>query len=477
MVITIQEKKQKCFWRIYMDNDIIGRIFGENIDESFTFASNRLSDESYVKILKDGNPDSCLIGKVSKRMVHNPYCLSPEVIRYVNDSFDFHKDSMFIYHVDILGSLRNGHFSLERVPALPGSPVYLASNEDIMAIYGIQGGTIDVGYLTEARNCSVSVDIGRLLNPHLFVVGKTGSGKSYFVKKLLEESTDCFWVFSPTDEYDYLPNKTNCKCLSEIPVPWNTNSMSFYLDLNASEENILNKANELIVKQFEKDNDTTIKSSDIEKSIKEYFLSINNQKPQQIAFDDVFSPSAINDELPRFANTLLNKLKTIGTLSFYNKSDISEFIDMSIVFDLGKYNQLEQEWIISSLLFRLRNHLMHKGYNKKHIIIVEEAHNYLPSEKYTKCKNELVKVSREGRKYGASLCFVTQRPRFFDQTALAQSGNRVVFSLSNPDDIKHVMDEASYYDKELLVKIPRQHQGECTFIGDAFSGIVSVKIS
>lgn len=100
----------------------------------------------------------------------------------------------------------------------------------------------------------------------------------------------------------------------------------------------------------------------------------------------------------------------------------------------------------------------------------------MPSERNTKCKNELVKLAREERKYGASLCFVTQRPRFFDQTALAQSGNKVVFSLSNPEDIKHVMDDACYYDSSLLRDIPQQRQGECVIVGDAYNDIVKTKI-
>lgn len=459
-----------------MSNTILGRIFGENIDDSFAFASKQLSDSSFVKVFKDGSNDSCLIGKVSRRIVHNPYCSSPEVIRYVNDNYDFHRDSLYIYYVETLGSLTNGLLSSEKVPALPGSAVYLASNEEVKAIYGLQDGNVEIGHLLEAGSCSVSINIDKLFNPHLFVVGKTGSGKSYFVKKLLEKSVDHFWVFSPTDEYDVLLNKSNCKCINEIPVPWNVSTISYFLDLNASEENILHKVNKTIDKYFEKDKTTVINISDIEKSIKEYFSSVKDQIPQQLALAGIIPSAADNDELPRFANTLLNKLKSINTLSFCKKFSIDEFVSSSSVFDLEKYNQLEQEWIINCLLFNLRNYLSHKKKIEKHLIVIEEAHNYIPSEKYTKCKNELVKISREGRKYGASLCFVTQRPRFFDQTALAQSGNRVVFSLSNPDDIKHVMDEASFYDKELLGKIPRQRQGECTIIGDALNGIVGVKI-
>ncbi len=61
-----------------------------------------------------------------------------------------------------------------------------------------------------------------------------------------------------------------------------------------------------------------------------------------------------------------------------------------------------------------------KSFNKKYLIIIEEAHNYIPSVRSTLCKEAIVRVAREGRKYGISLCFITQRPRNFDQTAFSQ---------------------------------------------------------
>ncbi len=464
-----------------MSETLIGRIFGENIDNSFTFASKQLIDDSFVKVNKEDDCHSYLIGKVCKRVVHNPYCTTPEVIRYVNDDYDFHKDSLYIYNVDTLGTINRGKLSSDRIPALPGSAVYLASNKDIKTIYGIQAGDIDIGCLIDSSNCSVSVDINKLFNPHLFIVGKTGSGKSHFVKQLLKNTKECFWVFSPTDEYNHLSDSQNCKCVRNVSVPWNIDSMSYYLDLNASEETILYNAKEIIEKLFEADDSKCINCDDIDKSIKEYYSSIEKTLQPQMNIYDLISPDTasveITNELPRFANSLINKLKRFRNLTFRQKASIGDMATTSVVFDLGNYSQLEQEWIIGSMLFQLKNSLTHSQSDRKHLIILEEAHNYVPSEKHTKCKNEIVKMSREGRKYGASLCFITQRPRFFDQTALAQSGNRVVFSLSNPDDIKHVMDEASIYDKELLGVIPRQRQGECAIIGDAFNGIVNVKIN
>lgn len=100
----------------------------------------------------------------------------------------------------------------------------------------------------------------------------------------------------------------------------------------------------------------------------------------------------------------------------------------------------------------------------------------MPSMKSTLCKTSIVNLAREGRKYDISLCFITQRPRNFDQTALSQSSNKVIFSLPHPDDIKHIMEDAVYYHTEMGNIIQRQRQGQCVIIGDAFESELETEI-
>ena len=113
---------------------------------------------------------------------------------------------------------------------------------------------------------------------------------------------------------------------------------------------------------------------------------------------------------------------------------------------------------------------------KRTIIIIEEAHNYVPSVKTTLCKEAIVRLAREGRKHMLSLCLVTQRPRNFDQTAFSQTGNKFIFALPHIDDVRHVLDDATYYSNDMLSHIQRQRVGECIINGDAFYGFFSLKV-
>lgn len=183
-------------------------------------------------------------------------------------------------------------------------------------------------------------------------------------------------------------------------------------------------------------------------------------------------------ELPAYANSLIGKLKNIQHLKFSNDQKMLKLPKSSQIFEMGEYTQLEQECILNYYLYRLlqRCKRTKEENRKKQIVVIEEAHNYVPSVKNALSKEIIVRLAREGRKYGISLCFITQRPRFFDQTALSQSGNKIIFSLPNPDDVKHIVEDMPFYKPELTMTIQSQRTGECVVAGDAYNDILEVVV-
>ena len=56
-------------------------------------------------------------------------------------------------------------------------------------------------------------------------------------------------------------------------------------------------------------------------------------------------------------------------------------------------------------------------------LVCEEAHRYVPANStlgFEPAKRAIARIAKEGRKYGASLCIVTQRPAEIDPTILSQ---------------------------------------------------------
>ena len=449
----------------------IGRIYGEIIGDKFTFASKDYFSGDFVKIKENEDLEDSLelICEVLSRGVSNPFLTTPEVIKYLDDSINFQRDTIYTYTVASIGAVRHGKISSERVHTLPGKNVYTVDAELLKAVYGIGDAGPQIGYLKKMPGCEVTLDINKIFNPHLFIVGKTGSGKSYFTTRFLAQMEETFWVFSPTDEYSDLNSKSECTNLSDFILDLNSDDISYYANLNMSEE--------MILKSISFQEDKVYSYKELVEEIQNYYRKKNSGQPKQISFDFADGVS-LDVELPAYANSLITKLKSIRHLRFSKNRETLQVFKGSLVFELGEYTQSEQECILNYYLYDLLQRCKRtKPENrKKYIIVIEEAHNYVPSVRNTLSKSILVRLSREGRKYGISLCFITQRPRFFDQTALSQSGNKIIFALPNPEDVRHIMEDIPFYKTELATEIQSQKTGECIIAGDSFCDVLEIVV-
>jgi hypothetical protein len=101
------------------------------------------------------------------------------------------------------------------------------------------------------------------------------------------------------------------------------------------------------------------------------------------------------------------------------------------------------------------------------LIIVDEAHRFVPEGGDGSCHRILTQVAKEGRKYGVGLTVVTQRPSEVDATVLSQCGTMVALRTTNPGDRSRI---ASAFPDDLggLVDLlPSLRTGEGLFVGEA----------
>lgn len=446
----------------------IGRVYGETINTTFMFSTLAYYKKSYVQIMgKDGE---ILLGKITEKKAENKFLSTPQVIKYIDNTMELQQDTIYTYKATIIGTIENGAVSAEDIPALPGNIVYEADPAMVSLIYGIEATKLKIGYLRSIPNCSVFLDINKIFNPHMTVIGKTGSGKSYFIKGLLHQvSQQSFYVFSPSDEYNDIIQKEKSELYNEIVLPLSTENLTYFLNLNMSEETILQKIN------F--DGSRTYSIQEITAEIISYYNTISTNQQGQMRLD-LGEQEKREIQLPQYALSLIQKIRNLKNIKFSKRP--SDMIQMkkSTIFDMSEYSQMEQECILNYYLYRIYQKCKRSPNKsgKKHIIFIEEAHNFVPSVKNTLCKDIIVKLAREGRKFGICLCFITQRPRNFDQTALSQSSNKIVFSVPHPDDVKYVLDDAVFYNSDLGTTIQRQRQGQCVIIGDAFRSEMELQI-
>lgn len=111
-------------------------------------------------------------------------------------------------------------------------------------------------------------------------------------------------------------------------------------------------------------------------------------------------------------------------------------------------------------------------------LVCEEAHRYVPVNStlgFEPCKRAIAKIAKEGRKYGASLCIVTQRPAEIDPTILSQCNTVFALRMSNDRDQAIVQSAVADTGAGLLEFLPSLGQREAIAFGDGMALPVRIK--
>ncbi|MEK6954690.1 MAG: ATP-binding protein, partial [Candidatus Micrarchaeota archaeon] len=150
-----------------------------------------------------------------------------------------------------------------------------------------------------------------------------------------------------------------------------------------------------------------------------------------------------------------------------------------VVFDLSSIVSIQKKQIIVSYISEKMFALRRKEELPPYVMIVEEAHNFAPEKaekKYATSKSIINTVAREGRKFGASLCLISQRPVQLSTTALSQCNTMLIMRITNPYDLKHIGESAEAIDADTQNQISSLRVGEGVIIGEAVNYPVFVRI-
>jgi DNA helicase HerA-like ATPase len=101
--------------------------------------------------------------------------------------------------------------------------------------------------------------------------------------------------------------------------------------------------------------------------------------------------------------------------------------------------------------------------------VCEEAHRYVPVDKtlgFEPTKRAISRIAKEGRKYGISLCVVSQRPAELDATILSQCNTIFSMRLTNERDQQILRAGISDAASSLLDFMPTMGTGEAIAFGE-----------
>jgi DNA helicase HerA-like ATPase len=111
-------------------------------------------------------------------------------------------------------------------------------------------------------------------------------------------------------------------------------------------------------------------------------------------------------------------------------------------------------------------------------LVCEQAHRYVPTNPsfgFEPCKRAIAKIAKEGRKYGASLCILTQRPAEIDPTILSHRHTVFALRMSNDRDQEIVKSAIADTGAGLLEFLSALGQREAIAFGDGVTLPVPIK--
>ena len=134
--------------------------------------------------------------------------------------------------------------------------------------------------------------------------------------------------------------------------------------------------------------------------------------------------------------------------------------------------------IVCRLLFDYTKSLKNRASMPMHLIL-EEAHRYIQNDNDTFLLgyNIFDRIAKEGRKYGALLGVISQRPVEISDTVIAQISNFLIFKMTHPKDLKYIEEMLPNISSDVIEKQKTLQPGTCVAFGGAFKIPMIVKMN
>lgn len=335
------------------------------------------------------------------------------------------------------------------VPLEPGSEVLRASDDFIKKTLNLEEkeNSCYIGTLEGRDNIKVFLDLNKVLTKHISILAKSGSGKSYtsgvIIEEILEKKIPAI-IIDPHGEYTSLryPND-NKKDREQMirygiePHSYNQNILEFSPNTDINPGAIELKLDSSNLEPAELIHLLPAKLSNMQLGI--LYSALKNL--EKVDFDSLLLELENEESSAKW--TLINIIEYVKKLNLFSESptSINTLVQpgkVSII-NLKGVSQDVQEVIVYKLLSSLFAERK-KGNISPFLLVIEEAHLFIPERSFGESKSSgiLRQICAEGRKFGLSVCLITQRPSRIEKNALSQVSTQIVLKMTNPHDIRAV---------------------------------------
>ncbi len=381
----------------------------------------------------------------------------------------------------VLGFWSNGRTVRPYFAVSPGAVVRRVDEETLAAFLkmDLKDG-LHLGQLAY-QDLEFSPSVDRLLSKHLAILAMSGAGKSYFVSVLLEELLSrtkeqgrfSVVVVDVHGEYTYLKDLTpkdfglpsghfEIEHIrgSHFQIPVQMLSAEAIGALVADMSSIQVRDLRRVITGIEKTMKSGYTLADLVEFIRDDTSISKNTR-------EALTGWLVNlDETRLFGKEAVPSVKNIVRPGKITLIDLSDFISL-------KKKQIVVSFLANELL-----HLRRREEIPPFVFILEEAHQFCPESRHELAlpKSRIETIAREGRKFYALLCLISQRPVKLSTTVLSQCSNQAILRCTNPYDLDHIGRSSEGIDRPSLDAITTLEIGEALFVGETVSVPTFVKI-
>lgn len=391
----------------------------------------------------------------------------------MKNMFPIEKWECLVARAAVLGAFASDKVQRPSFPPSPGDMVEPAAKDRLVKFLGLDMEKgVDIGVL-EHQDVMARLNMTRLLQKHLAILAMSGAGKSYAASVIFEELLDrkkedgqmAIIVIDPHGEYASFADdpkyakKVRVVRGSEVSVGINsfTGGMfaKFMPDMKESSKRALNRVLSSLRKKY--------------------------REKGGFGIDEILSLVKDDESIrTQTKNTLVDmleemqRLKVLGRNSYPSHGDLKQgrmlVLDLSDVLSLRKKQMIVAG--LASDLFMARQ----MGWVPPFTLAVEEAHNFTSSTYRTFSNSIIERIAREGRKFYASLCLISQRPVYLSVTALSQCNTHIIMRVMNPDDLRRIRESSEGLSEDAARSIPGLRTGEAIIVGSAMNYPAFVRI-
>jgi DNA helicase HerA-like ATPase len=403
----------------------------------------------------------------------------------------------------LTGRIHGFRRGVTRYP-IPGAMVYPATTADLKQIYASDGrSSIQVGTVYPTNDIRAGLYVDAMLGKHFALLGSTGTGKSTSAALILHRICESapqghIVMIDPHGEYSAAFKTTGMIFdVSNLQMPyWLMNFEEHCEVFLTSSGNDRQEDADILAKCLLKARSRNRLAEQIGK--------ITVDSPIPYLLSDL--TSMISDEMGKLdkatssapfmrLKTKIDELKADPRYQFMFSGmlvgdTMGDFISkifrmpgggkpISIIDVSGVPSDITST--VVAVLSRLVFDFAIWGREEKTrpiLLVCEEAHRYVPSEKNADGSSVgriLSRIAKEGRKYGISLGLITQRPSDLAEGVLSQCGTIISMRLNNDRDqafVKAAMPEGA---RGFLDSIPALRNRECIICGEGVA--IPIRVS